>query len=631
MPDWLIVAEKNSQAKNIAAGLFDKKKGSGSFQNGGFGGQDVSSVLSGDVRITHFVGHIYEMKMPNEQDDKYNIKSDERTNSLGMVIGGGYKSKEEMMENYPIELDLNHIQWKLSQVKHRKISNNLKKLYNNAKNIVVATDFDNEGEMIYMNWQKNNIKNPDWHKLYRLKINDMTPVAVQKAFKNLIAYSSNDQTLNMMQSQGFARSIADYEYGLSFSYYGRQLASQMGSAKGQYGRLKNSLLGVVYNQEKEHDNFVEKSHYRIDMVLPNGETLQGDETLVYDKKEDAENYIKKGELPSRATINYEEKTVSENPKKLYSRNELIIAMTKKHSKLLSKNESWNTPLQSLYEKHVLLSYPRTDIQYIGKNTYKELSNVLQTPKVQSLIEERVKHVEQKSGMQCDIKIDPQTPPKKAYVDDSKLNGESHYALVPTENEPIHFDALTQAEQAMYIEDLMHTMAIFCNPALVIKRSYTSGNHFKANQSRFKQYGYRFITDQVTENKDQFPDSGVYDVTYKATEVKAKRPPLFTETSLLAMMKKVNWGTSATRDATVHDMIKKGSFKKSKGKLRVNPELKSTVQILLDHKLIDFKMTSNWQSKLDKIITNDDAQRFIDETRQETRHIHHTFESLILSK
>lgn len=631
MPDWLIIAEKNSQAKNIAAGLFDKKKGSGSFQDGGFGGKDVSSVLKGDVRITHFIGHIYEMKMPNEQDEKYNMKAEQKTNSLGMVIGGGYKSLDEMMDNYPVELDLNHIQWKLSQSKHRKISNNLKKLYNSAKHVVVATDFDNEGEMIYINWQKNNIQNPDWNKMYRLKLNVMTPQAIKEAFNNLIPYQSNDKALNMMQSQGFARSISDYEYGLSFSYYGRQLASQMGNAKGQYGRLKNALLGVVYNQEKEHDNFVEKSHYRIDMVLPNGETLQGDETLVYDKKEDAEAYVKAGKLPSKATINYEEKNVSEKPKKLYSRNELIIAMTKRHGKLLSKNDSWNTPLQNLYEKHVLLSYPRTDIQYIGLDTYKELQQVLQTKAVQDLLEERIQNVEKKTGIKRDIQINPNTKPNKSYVDDSKLNGESHYALVPTENEPVKFNQLNQAEQAMYVEDLTHTMAIFCNPAVVTKRVYTSGEHFKGNQSQTKTYGFKFLTDEVTENKDLFPESGVYDVTYKVSEVKAKRPALFTETSLLAMMKRVKWGTSATRDSTLHDMIKKGSFRKDKGKLRVNKELKSTVQLLLDKKLIDFEMTSNWQMKLDKIVSEQDAKAFINQNRRETQDVHDIFKSLLLRK
>lgn len=629
MPDWLIVAEKNSQAKNIAAGLFDKKKGSGSFQDGGFGGHDVSSILPGEVRIVHFLGHIYEMKMPNEQDPKYDIKSEPVTNSLGMVIGGGYKSVEEMMNNYPIELDLNDIDWKLSQSKHRKISQNLKKLYNSSKHVIVATDFDNEGEMIYINWQKNNIKNPDWNKMSRLKLNVMTPEAIKKAVKERIPYNSDNKSLEMMQSQGFARAISDYEYGLSFSYYGRQLASKMGNAKGQYGRLKNSLLGVVYNQEKEHDNFVDKSHYRIDMVLPNGETLHGDETLVYDKKEDAEKYIQSNKLPTRATINFEEKKVTEQPKKLYSRNELIIAMTKKHSSLLSKNDSWNTPLQNLYEKHVLLSYPRTDIQYIGVDTYKELSRVLQTNAVQKLINERIQYVEQKTGINRDVKVDPNMAPKKAYVDDSKLNGESHYALVPTENEPIKFNQLNKAEQEMYREDLMHTMAIFCNPSLIVKRQYKSGDHFKNVQSRIKQYGYRFLTDEVNKNKDQFPDSGVYDVTYKVSEVKAKRPPLFTETSLLGMMKKVNWGTSATRDSTLHDMIKKGSFRKDKGKLRINKELQSTVQLLLDKNLIDFEMTSEWQKRLNKIISDSDAKSFINQNRQETKAVHDTFRSLLL--
>ena len=46
MVDWLIFAEKHDQAKKIADTLFDKGKGSGDFNKGGFGGGGVFLVVN---------------------------------------------------------------------------------------------------------------------------------------------------------------------------------------------------------------------------------------------------------------------------------------------------------------------------------------------------------------------------------------------------------------------------------------------------------------------------------------------------------------------------------------------------------------------------------------------------------
>lgn len=627
MVDWLIIAEKQSQADKIAEGLFDKGKGSGSYDKGGFGGNNLSSTLSCEIRITRFKGHIYEMKMPHEIDEKWSNKSKGFTNPFGMEIPGSYKSREELMKYYPIELEFKKSNWKLADKRHKAIESNLNKLYKEAKNVVVATDYDNEGEMIYLNWQNMNIKSPDWSKMYRAKLNVLTPNAVQAAFKQLIPYTKPGTDLESMRARGHARNICDYEYGMSFSHYGRELARDNNSVKGQFGRLKNALLGIVHQAEVAHDTFKDSSNFRVDLVLPNGESLQGDESLVFKTEAEAKAFIQKGTLPKNVELKFQEKKVSQKPDKLYSRNELIVALSKKHASVIGSG-SWNTPLQDLYEKHTLLSYPRTDVQYISKDTYTDLSKLASKASVQALLNQRIQDVVKKSGIKSDAVINPSTPADKTYVDDSKLDGESHYALIPTETEPTNFSSLTQAEQVVYLEDLTHTMAIFYNPAIIMKRQYTAGELFKGSQSQTLEYGYKFVTGEVQPNKDKFPDAGSYDVTYKVSEVKAKRPPLFTKDSLLTKMKKVNWGTSATRDATVDDMVKKGSFKIVKGKLRVNPELSSTVQQLLDTQLIEFQMTSNWQMVLDKLQTEADADKFIENTRKHTREIHKRFNAIL---
>lgn len=629
MIDWLIFAEKHDQAKKIADVLFDRGSPNGSFNKGGYGGKDISSILNGEIRIVHFIGHIYEMKMPPQQDNCYDLSSEEKTNRFGMKYGGEPKDIKEVFNNYPIELNLKRIKWQYSQDKFKTLSMNMKKLYNDSKNIIVSTDFDNEGEMIFRNWQSENVNQPKWNNMYRAKMNSTTPKDIKKAFENLISYTPSKTILNAMYAQGFARSIADYEYGLSFTFYGWIYSKKNNTKRGQYGRLKNSLLGVVYNQEKEHDNFKPSSNYRIDMVLPNGDILKGDESLTFKTQEAAKQYLTKGILQDKVSINYDEKEKVITPPKLYSRNELLVALMKKHEKVLAKNDTWNNHLQTLYDRHSLLSYPRTDVQYISEEIYKTLQSLAETESVQRLLDQQIQHVLENNQIDNDLVFNSQKASNKKHVNNAKLEGESHFALVPTDKEPTKFEKLSKAEQTVYLEDLIHTMSIFCNNSIVIQRSYFSeDNCFKATQKKIKQHGFQILLDNIKENEGGFLEHGVYDVKYKISEVKAKRPPLFTKVSLVSMTKRVNWGTSATRDSTIEDLINKESIVVKDGFLRINPELKETIQLLLDTNLINFEMTSEWQDKLDELSTYDDAVAFIKDTRQDTKDVHQSFAKIL---
>ncbi|WP_341775918.1 DNA topoisomerase [Staphylococcus hyicus] len=630
MIDWLIFAEKKDQANKISDAIFDLGKPSGSFNKGGYGGSNLSSILDGEVRIVHFKGHIYQMELPNNQDNKYALATEKKKNRFGMVITNGERrSIDEVWPNYPIELNLDRIKWKLSEGNSNKImTKNMKDLYKKSQNIIVSTDFDNEGEMIFRNWLNINIKNPKWNTLYRVKMNSTTPKEIRSAFSNLISYSNNNKKLTAMHAQGFARSIADYEYGLSFTFYGWVLAKNKGLHKGQYGRLKNSLLGVVHQAEIKHDQFKPSSRYRIDMVLPNGDVLEGDDTLIFDTKELANNYIKQSNLPKRARVEYSEKKEQELPPKLYSRNELLKVLMKKHDKMLSKGETWNTPLQTLYEQKSLITYPRTDVQFISLEIYKTLQSLAQTPTVQQLLKQQIDKNVEKHNLPIDIKFDVNKEPNKKHVDESKLDGESHYALVPTDKEPTEFKNLKETEKVVYLEDLIHTMTIFCNPTITKIRHYKSIEIFMATQNLVEQQGFRLLNGNIKKNKGLFPEAGEYDVTYQISEVKAKKPPLFTKMSLVGLTKRVNWGTSSTRDATIEELINKESLIMDGKYLRINPHLSSTIAKLIDEKLIDFEMTSEWQNQLDKLSNITDAYEFIESTRINTKEVHNTFNRML---
>lgn len=628
MVNWLIFAEKHDQAKKISDVIFDKGQPRGSFHKGGLGGHNISTILSGEVRIVHFSGHIFEMKMPPYQDETYALKTKERTNRFGMKIGGESKSPTDIFENYPINLDLKNIKWKITDDKFKQMNSNMKKLYFDSENVIVSTDFDNEGEMIFRNWLENNVKRPKWDSFFRVKMNSTTPKDIKKAFQNVIPYKSSNSVLQSMYAQGLARSIADYEYGLSFTFYGWILAKKTGQLRGQYGRLKNSLLGVIYRQESLHDNFEPKINYRIDMVLPNSDELQGANDYVFDSYNEAKAFLERHPLPSTVDINFSEETKEVPPPKLYSRNELLVALMKKHDKKLNKGQSWNAPLQKLYEKHSLLSYPRTDVQYISEEIYKTLQELAQTDSVQSLINEQIQSVIQKHNINNDITFTPMKRPSKKHVNEKALEGESHFALVPTYKEPKQLNKLDEIEKLVYLEDLYRTMSIFCNPCVIVQRHYYTHHKFSSTQKKIRQYGFKTLIDNIPEEKGHFPEASQYPVSYKISEVKAKRPSLFTKMSLISMTKRVNWGTSATRDSTIEQLIEKNAIVLDKNHLRINDQLKPTIDLLLKNDLIDFEMTSKWQTELNELKTKSDAFNFIDATRKDTEQVHQVFKQIL---
>lgn len=111
-------------------------------------------------------------------------------------------------------------------------------------------------------------------------------------------------------------------------------------------------------------------------------------------------------------------------------------------------------------------------------------------------------------------------------------------------------------------------------------------------------------------------------------MKAKRPSLFTKVSLISMTKRVNWGTSATRDSTIEDLINKGSIVVKDNHLRINPQLKDTIDLLIKEGLINFEMTSEWQTQLNQLSNYDEAVSFIEKTRHDTKQVHKTFEHIL---
>ena len=638
--DWLVIAEKESQAQSYVDALFDKGKPTGAFAKGGVGGSQLSSILGGTVYVARAQGHLFEMSPPNEQDAKYDRKGGDEVDDWGMVVKSGWKSERDMLEVYPVQLNIQDqtgIKYSPRSGKHKALANNLKALVKRANRVIVGTDGDAEGEMIFQNFRhvmlgQYGIKDDQ---LYRVLPASMDKKSVQTMFKNTLQRYDKMKTTDSLgsfykglQPKGYARAVADYEYGMTYSLLGTLVSQEVGtdvkSVNGVWGRLKNTILGHVRQAERAHDDFVPSSKYRVDMVAANGVKVKGSDKLLFETKEEAEAFIKKANFPTKLNITGTMEVKETLPPKLFSRSGLLVALDSRSS---LKNAKWAEALQNNYEIHKIISYPRSDSQHIGTEGFNNLKKYVQQPEVVKLLQAEIqKNAKKLNDASAKATFNLKRKADKKWVDDSKVV--PHFALVPNEETTITPTTLTNLrpdERELYLIDLYQTMTLFMSDTKSEKHTvallpYKDTPLFKQQYTRVLEQGWRLLNGQF-EKSEAVPGHGDQAVSYAVTEVPAKQPSLLTEASLLSKLSQRNEGTSATRDKTIDVMIqKKGVTKKGKD-LRINPKLASVVDYMLDQEWINMDQTSMWQNELDSIETMQDAETFIEGVRIKTAELH----------
>lgn len=633
MLDWLILAEKSSQGQDIASAIFDLGRPSGSLTKGGLGGTNLSSRFQGTVKVARFQGHIVEMDWPERQNPKYSRKQQREVNlddlteeekvlhSMGFSVGPkgqtGLLSYEELFDYYPIQLPLGSIAY-TTKPKMKGLAQNVLRLFKEAKHVIIATDADAEGEMIFRNWATEYYKGPlPYHKLYRVLISSTDKKSIDKAFdETLQPYTDFQGKLGdfyaSLYPRGFARGVADYEFGLSYTLYGQLL----GGPTGVWGRLKNTILGHVFQAEEAHDQFKPGVRYRLDMQSENGVLIKSD--LFFDTKAEGEQKIASLNLPSMYQIqgNVRERLIE--PPLLYSRAELLV----KANELSAKD--WGPVLQRNYEQHKVLSYPRTDSRYITSLEWDGLKQWIQNPVVQEIIQ---RHLSKYPNETCALYLD--RPLGKRWVDPSKTV--PHYALIPNpmiELTSSLYQQLSEDERKLFELDLLRSMTLFyedCRVNQLDVQFEVCEVSFKTSYKEVLDQGWRLLVDDL-EKSERMPKLGEQSVQYVLTEVPNKQPPLLTEASLLKLLKRRNEGTSATRDGTIYEMLRRRGLVKEGGRLRLSPKLKPIVRSMFEKGYIEMDQTAQWQSMLDEIQTEKDAYAFIASVRDDTQSLHDKIKS-----
>lgn len=226
----LFLCEKPSQAKDIAKVLGATRRGDGCW-------------LGNAVTVTWCIGHLLETAPPDAYDPRY---------------------KRWVLADLPIV----PVQWKM-QVKKSTASQYkvVKRLLGEARELVIATDADREGEMIARELLEHcRYRGP----IERLWLSALDDASIRKA---LGALKPGAETFNLYHS-ALGRSRADWLIGMNMSRLFTLLGRQAGyQGVLPVGRVQTPTLRLVVDRDRSIADFVPVAYYAIDVQLHSGQQV----------------------------------------------------------------------------------------------------------------------------------------------------------------------------------------------------------------------------------------------------------------------------------------------------------------------------------------------------------------------
>lgn len=502
----LFIAEKPSLGRAIAAALPKPHKNEQGFIRCG----------SGDI-VTWCIGHLLEQVEPDGYDEKY---------------------KKWNMADLPIV----PTQWKLRPRKSAsKQLSVIRQLLKDASQIIHAGDPDREGQLLVdevIDYLKVNREKKS--AAQRLLINDLNLPAVSRSLGQM---RQNSEFVPLSIS-ALARSRADWLYGMNMSRVYTLLGNRAGY-KGvlSVGRVQTPVLGLVVRRDEEIENFIPKDYFALYALIPYQDgndqydirakwipsdackPWQDEEGRVLNRKL-VENVANRIIGQSAQVTDSEQKQTKQLPPLPYSLSALQIDAAKRFG--MSAQMVLDI-CQSLYEKHKLITYPRSDCRYLPNEHFTQARSVLD-----SIAQNAPDLTEAVNGASLNIK-------SKAW-NDRKV--EAHHAIIPTpKGQSVR--GLSANEQKIYQQIArqyimqFYPEALFADAKLVFD---IAGGCFVAKGRKVSRLGWKSLLGKDLDEKtdiDTVPplDTGTK-LTCREAEIKDKTtepPKHFTEATLLQAM------------------------------------------------------------------------------------------------
>lgn len=587
----VILAEKPSQAKAYAEAFEVAKREKTHIEL-----KPCSTFPDGAV-ITWGIGHLVGLKMPGEYRKEW---------------------KNWDIKNLPIIPA--QFEYKVSEDKKVQF-NAVKKLINNADVVINACDIDREGSNIfYSTFNMTGAKNKT---IKRLWINSLEVDEIVKGFQSL---QSNEKDL-LMYSEAKTRQISDWLVGMNASpLYSLLLQNKGLNASLSIGRVQSPLVYMIYQHQKEIENFVSKPFFELvgHFKSTNGQ-YTGKAKVKTDTLKELISFLEEKNLVLNKEITGEVLEIETKEKHIKSPRLHSLSTLQKIA-----NKRWKySPskvleiMQSLYEKKIV-TYPRTSINFITENEFVYLSNNVEN--YMQLI---------------NVDFTPNKVANKRYVDGTKV--QEHYAIIPTKTIPSAntLNSLSVEEKHIYDEVLRNTLAMFHSDYLYEETKIVTA----VNNVKFETVGKveiekgwkaLFVQSDDEEHVENGSNKVLPSVSkdervlsiLQSKEGHTTPPKPYTEGDLVKVMKNAGktvddesdkeilnevegLGTEATRSSIIETIKKNEYITVTKNIVSVTNKGKILCEAIEGTLLASPVMTAKWEGKLKEIGSgNSSPENFI---------------------
>ena len=592
-----VLAEKPSVARDIARVLGASGKGDGFLHGNGY-------------VITWAIGHLAALAQPHEIRPAW---------------------KQWRRDTLPMLPD----QWPLvvyEKTKHQ--FEVVKKILRSERisEVVCATDAGREGELIFRYiYEAAECRKP----VRRLWISSLTPDSIRRGFETLKPGSDYDS----LAAAARGRSRADWLVGMNLSRaYSLAFDEEL-----SVGRVQTPTLAMVVERERTVRSFAAEEYLEVHATFqpagqPAGgtasyrgawcrerpknaadkESLQASMRLPVDGAE-AKAIAARARAGDAFVESIESSTQHAAPPLLYDLTEL-----QRHANRLFGFSAQNTLdiAQALYEKHKLISYPRTDSRHLSKDVAETL------PRVVKAIDAPYRaHLAAGTGVR---------PLGRRFVDDAKVT--DHHAIIPTVislnknsmsgDERRIYDLICRRLLSAWHDDHIWSVTTVISAIRnggVIDRYHTSG-------SLVQQAGWKVLDvvppARVKKEKsggdppaeqvlppDLAKDRPLIVLDAESLKKKTRAPKRFTEGTLLTAMetagktldekelsdamKETGLGTPATRAAIIEVLLKRGYIVRDGKSLEATDKGMHLIEVV-HAEVKSPAMTGQWEAFLKRI-------------------------------
>ena len=591
----VIIAEKPSVAREIAKVFGATTKKDGYMEGKGY-------------TFTWAFGHLLQLAAPQEYGYYgWNVQNLPMLPPKFKLSIRKVKTKEGMVDDPSVKKQLDII----------------KGLFDEATEIIVATDAGREGELIFRYiYYYLKCKKP----FKRLWISSQTDEAIKEGFRNLKPGSDYDTLFN----SAHCRSQSDWLVGMNAT---QALSLSSGNrAVLSLGRVQTPTLAMICSRYLENKNFVPQIYYQVS-IQPDkdGQVFKAISTENYKTKEEAQAVVDQvqdvnGGFPNGGHIlSVEAKPRKEPPPLLHDLSSLQQEANKR--KGFTADQTL-TILQNLYESK-LVTYPRTGSRYIGDDVFAG---------VPALIDKLKDHPDfgKQATLLSTAKLNKRSVNAKKVTD--------HHAVLPTGETPYQ---LTPDKQAVYDMVAGRMLEAFHQDCIkeITKITVQSGANFMASGTVIQTASWRAVFNDTDEEKKEEENPTLpkvqqgenLPVTDKALLEKQTKPkPLYNEASLLKAletagkeiddeelryaMKESGLGTPATRASIIETLLKRNYILREKKNLVPTETGLSVYQVVKNQQIAQAELTGTWEKRLEEIRTGASVATFQEEIKTYTRAI-----------